>query len=85
MRRPRGGSVRTASQQAGAAPGADAAAGADGGTLQLRADLALAQLKITNLSEELTSTRANQEALEAELQSLRSLTDAKIKRFMGWQ
>ena len=82
---PRGGSVRTASQPAGA-PGADAPAGADDGTaLQLRADLALAQLKITNLSEELTSTRANQAALEAELQSLRSLTDAKIKRFMGWQ
>jgi uncharacterized protein involved in exopolysaccharide biosynthesis len=65
---------------------ADAPAAARRGTgLQLRAELALAQLKITGLTEELRSTRANQAALEAELNALRSLTDAKIKRFMGWQ
>ncbi len=69
-----------------AAVAADAPAGADGGdTQQLQADLALARAKITDLSEELTSTRAHQAALEAELKSLRSLTDAKIKQFMGWQ
>ena len=53
--------------------------------LQLRAELALAQLKIAELSEDLRSTRAGQAALEAELNSLRALTDAKIKRFMGWR
>jgi hypothetical protein len=56
-----------------------------GANLQLRAQLALAQLKITGLSQELQSSRANQEALEAELSSLRLLTDAKIKEFMGWR
>jgi cell division protein FtsB len=64
------------------------AAPADAGTgdsSQLRADLASAQLRIAELSDELRSTRANKAALEAELSSLRSLTDDKIKQFMGWQ
>jgi hypothetical protein len=64
----------------------DSPTAADGGAdLQLRADLALAQLKIVELTKELRSMRANRAALEAELGSLRSLTDAKIKSFMGWQ
>jgi uncharacterized protein involved in exopolysaccharide biosynthesis len=68
-------------------PGAEAAPADDGGgeTAQLRADLASAQLRIAELSDELRSTRANKAALEAELSSLRSLTDDKIKQFMGWQ
>jgi chromosome segregation ATPase len=85
---PRSGPVLKASEPAGSrgAVAADAPASADGGAaLQLRAELALAQLRITDLTEELESTRANQAALEAEVRSLRSLTDAKIKRFMGWQ
>lgn len=58
----------------------------DGGPhLQLRAELALAQLKIAELTDELRSRRASQAALEAELTSLRLLTDAKIRGFMGWQ
>jgi hypothetical protein len=68
-------------------PGAGPAR-ADGGggeAAQLRADLASAQLRIAELSDELRSTRANKAALEAELSSLRSLTDDKIKQFMGWQ
>jgi hypothetical protein len=64
--------------------GAPAAADGEAG-LQLRAELALAQLKIAELTDKLQSTRAGQAALEAELGSLRSLTDAKIKRFMGWR
>ncbi len=60
-------------------------AGGGSANLQLRAELALAQLKIAELSEDLRSTRAGQVALEAELNSLRALTDAKIKRFMGWR
>ncbi len=85
---PAGGPVLEASPPAGPheAVAAGAPAGAERGAgLQLRAELALAQLKITGLTEELRSTRANQAALEAELNALRSLTDAKIKRFMGWQ
>ena len=85
---PAGGPVLEASPPAGPheAVAAAAPAGAERGAgLQLRAELALAQLKITGLTEELRSTRANQAALEAELNALRSLTDAKIKRFMGWQ
>jgi cell division protein FtsB len=71
--------------EAAAAAELDAPAAADGAAdIQLRADLALAQLKIAELTEALRSTRANQTALEAELKSLRSLTDAKIKRFLGW-
>jgi DNA repair exonuclease SbcCD ATPase subunit len=67
-------------------PGAAAApADAGGETAQLRADLASAQLRIAELSDELRSTRANKAALEAELSSLRSLTDDKIKQFMGWR
>jgi DNA repair exonuclease SbcCD ATPase subunit len=75
-------------KQASAAPVATAAlAPADSGgeTAHLRADLASAQLRIAELSDELRSTRANKAALEAELSSLRSLTDDKIKQFMGWQ
>jgi cell division protein FtsB len=85
---PRGGSVLEAAKRETApeAVATDAPAGADGAaTLQLRAELALAQLKITDLNEELQTTRANKAALKAEVRSLRSLTDAKIKRFMGWQ
>jgi hypothetical protein len=68
-----------------AAASDSSAALADGANLQLRTDLALAQLKIVKLSEELRSMRASRTALEAELDSLRSLTDAKIKSFMGWR
>jgi cell division protein FtsB len=85
---PQGGSAlqasapaETAETVAGDAPTANGG----GANLQLRAQLALAQLKITGLSQELQSSRANQEALEAELSSLRLLTDAKIKEFMGWR
>jgi hypothetical protein len=70
---------------AGAAASDPPAAAADGTNLQLRTDLALAQLKIAKLTEELRSMRASRTALEAELDSLRSLTDAKIKSFMDWQ
>ncbi len=61
------------------------AAAIDSADLQLRAELALAQLKIAELTDELHSTRFGQGELEAELRSLRSLTDAKIKHFMGWE
>ena len=72
--------------QTTAAAAAGALAGAAGGAdLQLRAELALAQLKIASLTADLRSAHASREAVEAELTSLRSLTDAKIKRFMGWQ
>jgi cell division protein FtsB len=69
--------------QPGAGPGR--ADGGGGEAAQLRADLASAQLRIAELSDELRSTRANKAALEAELSSLRSLTDDKIKQFMGWR
>lgn len=67
-----------------AATGATAGA-ADGTDLQLRAELALAQLKIASLTADLRSAHASREAIEAELTSLRSLTDARIKHFMGWR
>jgi hypothetical protein len=65
---------------------AGAPAGAASGTdLQLRAELAQAQLKIAGLTADLRSAHASREAIEAELTSLRSLTDARIKHFMGWR
>ena len=53
--------------------------------LQLRAELALAQLKIAELTTALESARLRQEGMEAEVSTLRSLTDAKIRKLMGWQ
>ncbi|HSA81575.1 MAG TPA: hypothetical protein VLE23_12210 [Geminicoccaceae bacterium] len=52
--------------------------------LQLQAELALAQLKIAELSSALESARLRHEAMEAELGTLRSLTDAKIRQLLGW-
>lgn len=57
----------------------------DSDHLQLRAELALAQLEIANLSADLASARANYEALEAEADALRSLTDDRIRRLFGWE
>jgi hypothetical protein len=57
---------------------------ASGDPLQLQAELALAQLKIAELSTALESARLRQEAMEAEVGSLRSLTDAKIRQLLGW-
>ena len=57
---------------------------ASGHRLQLEAELALAQLKIAELSSALESARLRQEAMEAEVGSLRSLTDAKIRQLLGW-
>ena len=37
-----------------------------------------------SLTADLRSAHASREAIEAELTSLRSLTDARIKHFMGW-
>ena len=75
----------TGSAPTPAAAAAGAPAGTGGGTdLQVRAELALAQLKIASLTADLRSAHASREAIEAELTSLRSLTDARIKRFMGW-
>jgi hypothetical protein len=62
----------------------DDLAPADGDHLQLEAELALAQLKIAELSSALESARLRQEAMEAEVGSLRSLTDAKIRQLLGW-
>ncbi|HEX5796462.1 MAG TPA: hypothetical protein VFY19_11525 [Geminicoccaceae bacterium] len=53
--------------------------------LQLQAELALAQLKIAELTMALQSARLHQEQVEAEVSTLRSLTDAKIRQLMGWQ
>jgi len=52
--------------------------------LQLQAELALAQLKIAELSMALESARLRQEAMEAEVGTLRSLTDDKIRQLLGW-
>lgn len=52
--------------------------------LQLQAELALAQLKIAELSSALDSARLRQESMEAEVDTLRALTDAKIKQLLGW-
>jgi hypothetical protein len=73
---------------AGALPPPRAAAADDapasGDRLQLQAELALAQLKIAELSSALESARLHQEAMEAEVGTLRALTDAKIKQILGW-
>ena len=53
--------------------------------LQLAAELALAQLKIAELSTALELARVRQAAIEAEVGTLRSLTDAKIRQFLGWR
>jgi hypothetical protein len=53
--------------------------------LQLQAELALAQLKIAELTMALQSARLHQEQVEAEVSTLRSLTDTKIRQLMGWQ
>ena len=54
-----------------------------GGCLDLQAELALAQLRIAELTTALDSARLREQATEAEAASLRSLTDAQIRRFMG--
>ena len=54
-----------------------------GSHLDLRAELALAQLRIAELTTALDSARLREQATEAEAASLRSLTEAQIKRFMG--
>jgi hypothetical protein len=73
---------------AGALPPPRAAAADDapasGDRLQLQAELALAQLKIAELSEALESARLRHEEMEAEVGSLRALTDAKIRQLLGW-
>jgi predicted nucleic acid-binding Zn-ribbon protein len=51
--------------------------------LDLRAELALAQLRIAELSTALDQARTREEAMQAEVASLRSLTDAEIRRIMG--
>lgn len=53
------------------------------GRLDLRAELALAQLRIAELSASLDQARSREEAMQAEVTSLRSLTDAQIRRIMG--
>jgi hypothetical protein len=53
--------------------------------LQLRAELALAQLKIAELTSALESARLRQEGMQAEVSTLRALTDAKIRELMGLQ
>ena len=54
-----------------------------GSRLDLQAELALAQLRIAELTTALDSARLREQAIEAEAASLRSLTEAQIKRFMG--
>jgi hypothetical protein len=54
-----------------------------GSRLDLQAELALAQLRIAELTTALDAARLREQAIEAEAASLRSLTDAQIKRFMG--
>ena len=54
-----------------------------GSPLDLRAELALAQLRITELTSALNSSRQREQTLEAEAAKLRLLTDAQIRRFMG--
>ncbi len=51
--------------------------------LDLQAELALAQLRIAELSTALEAARLRQEAMTAEVTTLRSLTDGQIERFMG--
>ena len=54
-----------------------------GNRLDLQAELALAQLRIAELTTALDAARLREQAIEAEAASLRSLTDAQIRRFMG--
>jgi hypothetical protein len=54
-----------------------------GKRLDQQAELALAQLRIAELSTALQAARLRQEAMAAEVTTLRSLTDGQIERFMG--
>ena len=63
----------------------DQRAPASADRLQLAAELALAQLKIAELATALESARVRQAAVEAEVGTLRSLTDAKIRQLLGWR
>jgi hypothetical protein len=51
-------------------------------TLQLEAQLAVAELKIAGLVSDLRSAQAIREAIEAEVASLRSLTDARVRQII---
>lgn len=51
--------------------------------LDLQAELALAQLRIAELGSALDSARLREESMAAEVTTLRSLTDAQIRRFMA--
>lgn len=54
-----------------------------GSRLDLQAELALAQLRIVELTTALDSVRLREEAMDAELGSLRALTESQIKRFLS--
>jgi hypothetical protein len=54
-----------------------------GSRLDLQAELALAQLRIAELTTALDAARLREQAIDAEATSLRSLTEAQIRRFMG--
>ena len=54
-----------------------------GSRLDLQAELALAQLRIAELTTTLDSARLREEAMDAEIGSLRALTDGQIKRFLS--
>ena len=54
-----------------------------GSRLDMQAELALAQLRIAELTTALDAARLREQAVEAEADSLRSLTEAQIRRFMG--
>jgi hypothetical protein len=51
--------------------------------LDLEAELALAQLQIAGLSDALEAARLREEGMQAQVATLRSLTDDRIKQFMG--
>ena len=51
--------------------------------LDVQAELALAQLRIAELSTALEAARLRHEAVTAEVTTLRSLTNGQIERFMG--
>jgi uncharacterized protein involved in exopolysaccharide biosynthesis len=51
-------------------------------TLQLEAQLAVAELKIAGLVSDLRTAQASREAIEAEAASLRALTDARIRQII---
>ncbi len=82
---PAGPNPAERAQASGTAAAGVSAGAASATDLQLRAELALAQLKIAGLTADLRSAHASREAIEAELTSLRSLTDARIKHYMGWR